>query len=83
MKRRASREGSTWSEHTSFRTSRRRSREARRRSEDLKKHRNQKAVDEIREAFEMAILMIREPQFLDENQTETGAIVGRDAGTAV
>ena len=31
----------------------------------------------------MAILMIREPQFLDENQTETGAIVGRDAGAAV
>jgi hypothetical protein len=31
----------------------------------------------------MAIFMIRAPQFLDENQTETGAIVGRDAGTAV
>jgi hypothetical protein len=31
----------------------------------------------------MAVFMSSEPQFLDENQTETGAIVGRDAATGV
>jgi hypothetical protein len=60
-----------------------RSREARTRPEDLKTRWNQKAVDEIREAFEMTAFMSREPQFLDKNQTETGAIVGQDAGAAV
>jgi hypothetical protein len=31
----------------------------------------------------MTVFMSREPQFLDKNQTETGAIVGQDAGAAV
>jgi hypothetical protein len=31
----------------------------------------------------MAVFMSSEPQFLDKDETETGAIVGQDAGAAL
>jgi hypothetical protein len=49
---------------------------------DLKTQRPEKAVDDFREAFEMAVFMRREQQTLREDRTETGGDLGRDSGSS-